>query len=104
MCLSRQEDEDVEWKFARAALYMDYIMTGRVLPSPLNLVEVPRDILLYTLTSIRRLRVAGHKGSNSGNNNSNGAHNGAQTRRNQPTGAAANFKIEDRLSRVCSIG
>ncbi|KAH9515624.1 Short transient receptor putative channel 6 [Bulinus truncatus] len=34
------EDADIEWKFARSALYLEYITKGRVLPVPFNILEV----------------------------------------------------------------
>ena len=37
-----QEDSDVEWKFARSLLYMDYIVEGSTLPVPLNLIHAPK--------------------------------------------------------------
>ncbi|GFO25029.1 short transient receptor potential channel 6 [Plakobranchus ocellatus] len=39
------EDADAEWKFARSALYMDYMKEGRVLPVPLNVIEVPKVLI-----------------------------------------------------------
>ena len=39
-----QNDENVEWKFARAQLYMDYIMEGSTLPPPLNIIPSPKSI------------------------------------------------------------
>ncbi|XP_063439378.1 short transient receptor potential channel 7-like [Mytilus trossulus] len=39
------EDADVEWKFARSVLYMDYIGEGSVLPVPLNMLGLPKAIV-----------------------------------------------------------
>ncbi|RUS92006.1 hypothetical protein EGW08_000219, partial [Elysia chlorotica] len=39
------EDADAEWKFARSALYMDYMKEGRVLPVPLNVIEIPQILI-----------------------------------------------------------
>ena len=39
-----QDDEDVEWKFARAQLYMDFIQEGGTLPPPLNIIPSPKSI------------------------------------------------------------
>ncbi|XP_035827592.1 short transient receptor potential channel 6-like [Aplysia californica] len=39
------EEADVEWKFARSALYMDYISKGRVLPVPMNMLEIPHELI-----------------------------------------------------------
>ncbi|WAR18167.1 TRPC7-like protein, partial [Mya arenaria] len=33
---------DVEWKFARSILYLEYMGPGQVLPVPLNLLRIPR--------------------------------------------------------------
>ncbi|XP_067652224.1 short transient receptor potential channel 7-like isoform X3 [Haliotis asinina] len=38
------EDSDVQWKFARSLLYMDYILDAFTLPVPLNLLQVPKSI------------------------------------------------------------
>ncbi|KAL4234378.1 hypothetical protein ACF0H5_006025 [Mactra antiquata] len=38
------ESSDVEWKFARSELYMEYMAEEDVLPVPLNLVRMPRAI------------------------------------------------------------
>ena len=40
-----QEESDVEWKFARSQLYMEYISNEHVLPVPLNLMRIPRAIV-----------------------------------------------------------
>lgn len=39
-----QEESDVEWKFARSILYLEYMGDGEVLPVPLNLARIPRAI------------------------------------------------------------
>ena len=39
-----QEESDVEWKFARSVLYLEYMGEGEVLPVPLNLARIPRSI------------------------------------------------------------
>lgn len=38
-----QEDADVEWKFARAKLWLSYFDEGRTLPAPFNLVPSPKS-------------------------------------------------------------
>ncbi|XP_060587786.1 short transient receptor potential channel 7-like [Ruditapes philippinarum] len=38
------ESSDVEWKFARSQLYMEYMTEEDVLPVPLNIVRLPRAI------------------------------------------------------------
>lgn len=40
-----QEDSDVEWKFARSLLYMEYIAEGGTLPPPLNIIGAPKAVL-----------------------------------------------------------
>lgn len=36
-----QHHSDIEWKFARSKLYMEYIKEGFTLPVPLNLLPTP---------------------------------------------------------------
>ncbi|XP_015993200.1 short transient receptor potential channel 7 isoform X1 [Rousettus aegyptiacus] len=38
-----EEDADVEWKFARAKLWLSYFDEGRTLPAPFNLVPSPKS-------------------------------------------------------------
>ncbi|XP_078509345.1 short transient receptor potential channel 7 [Lissotriton helveticus] len=38
-----EEDADVEWKFARAKLWLSYFDEGRTLPAPYNLVPSPKS-------------------------------------------------------------
>jgi transient-receptor-potential calcium channel protein len=40
-----QNSEHVEWKFARAQLYMDYIQEGSTLPPPINIVPSPKSFI-----------------------------------------------------------
>ncbi|XP_072231484.1 short transient receptor potential channel 6a [Leuresthes tenuis] len=40
-----EDDADVEWKFARAKLWISYFEEGRTLPVPFNLVPSPKTIL-----------------------------------------------------------
>ena len=39
-----QDDRDVEWKFARAKLWIDYLEDGCTLPPPFNLIPSPKHI------------------------------------------------------------
>ena len=39
-----QDDRDVEWKFARAKLWIDYFEDGCTLPTPFNLIPNPKYI------------------------------------------------------------
>ncbi|KAJ8302754.1 hypothetical protein KUTeg_019150 [Tegillarca granosa] len=41
------EDADVEWKFARSLLYMDYIGDEAILPVPLNILGFPRSCIRF---------------------------------------------------------
>lgn len=47
--LSLQEDADVEWKFARAKLWLSYFDEGRTLPAPFNLVPSPKSFYYLVL-------------------------------------------------------
>lgn len=47
--LSPQEDADVEWKFARAKLWLSYFDEGRTLPAPFNLVPSPKSFYYLVL-------------------------------------------------------
>jgi len=38
-----QEDSDVEWKFARAKLWLSYFDEGSTLPPPFNLMPSPKS-------------------------------------------------------------
>lgn len=46
---SVQEDADVEWKFARAKLWLSYFDEGRTLPAPFNLVPSPKSFYYLVL-------------------------------------------------------
>lgn len=46
---SQQEDADVEWKFARAKLWLSYFDEGRTLPPPFNLVPSPKSFYYLAL-------------------------------------------------------
>ncbi|MBN3308521.1 TRPC7 protein, partial [Amia calva] len=43
------EDADVEWKFARAKLWLSYFDEGRTLPAPFNLVPSPKSFYYLIL-------------------------------------------------------
>ncbi|XP_060692797.1 short transient receptor potential channel 7-like [Hemiscyllium ocellatum] len=47
-----EEDADVEWKFARAKLWLSYFDEGRTLPAPFNLVPSPKSIC-YLISKIK---------------------------------------------------
>ena len=49
-----QGDCDVEWKFARTRLWMNYIDVGNTLPVPFNMVPSVKS-LTYLVNSVRRL-------------------------------------------------
>uniref|UniRef100_A0A8D0FNP4 Transient receptor potential cation channel subfamily C member 7 n=1 Tax=Strix occidentalis caurina TaxID=311401 RepID=A0A8D0FNP4_STROC len=44
-----EEDADVEWKFARAKLWLSYFDEGRTLPAPFNLVPSPKSFYYLIL-------------------------------------------------------
>ncbi|GCB71685.1 hypothetical protein scyTo_0008898 [Scyliorhinus torazame] len=44
-----EEDADVEWKFARAKLWLSYFDEGRTLPAPFNLVPSPKSVYYLIL-------------------------------------------------------
>ncbi|XP_032885262.1 short transient receptor potential channel 7 [Amblyraja radiata] len=44
-----EEDADVEWKFARAKLWLSYFDEGRTLPAPFNLVPSPKSVYYLML-------------------------------------------------------
>ncbi|KAK3558536.1 hypothetical protein QTP86_019007 [Hemibagrus guttatus] len=44
-----EEDADVEWKFARAKLWLSYFDEGRTLPAPFNLVPSPKSFYYLAL-------------------------------------------------------
>ncbi|XP_037637060.1 short transient receptor potential channel 7-like isoform X2 [Sebastes umbrosus] len=44
-----EEDADVEWKFARAKLWLSYFDEGRTLPVPFNLVPSPKSFYYLVL-------------------------------------------------------
>lgn len=39
-----QDDEDIEWKYARGELYMEFIQDGNTLPYPVNIVPSPKTL------------------------------------------------------------
>lgn len=43
LCVWAQEDADVEWKFARAKLWLSYFDEGSTLPAPFNLIPSPKS-------------------------------------------------------------
>nr|XP_021506507.1 short transient receptor potential channel 7 isoform X3 [Meriones unguiculatus] len=47
-----EEDADVEWKFARAKLWLSYFDEGRTLPAPFNLVPSPKSFY-YLIMKIK---------------------------------------------------
>ena len=42
-----QREQDVEWKFARSQLYMEYIKAGSTLPVPFNIIPSPKSGKLH---------------------------------------------------------
>lgn len=65
---SLKEDADVEWKFARAKLWLSYFDEGRTLPAPFNLVPSPKSFYYLVLRIksclIRLCKANGHRHDN----------------------------------------
>ncbi|XP_029917136.1 short transient receptor potential channel 7b isoform X2 [Myripristis murdjan] len=63
-----EEDADVEWKFARAKLWLSYFDEGRTLPAPFNLVPSPKSFYYLALRIksclIRLCKANGHHHNN----------------------------------------
>ncbi|XP_074646574.1 short transient receptor potential channel 7-like isoform X2 [Tubulanus polymorphus] len=47
------QDEDHEWKFARAALYMDFIRKGGTLAVPFNIIPPPKAFIMIPIELFR---------------------------------------------------
>ncbi|XP_055034053.2 short transient receptor potential channel 7b isoform X2 [Misgurnus anguillicaudatus] len=62
-----EEDADVEWKFARAKLWLSYFDEGRTLPAPFNLVPSPKSFY-YLIIRVKSglLRLCKGKGHRHG--------------------------------------
>ncbi|KAI5624533.1 transient receptor potential cation channel, subfamily C, member 7a, partial [Silurus asotus] len=62
-----EEDADVEWKFARAKLWLSYFDEGRTLPPPFNLVPSPKSFYYMGLRTrsclVRLCKSKGQRGS-----------------------------------------
>lgn len=67
-CLPLQEDADVEWKFARAKLWLSYFDEGRTLPAPFNLVPSPKSFY-YLVLRIKSCLIRLCKAKSCRNNN-----------------------------------
>lgn len=63
-----QDDSDVEWKFARAKLWLSYFEYGGTLPVPFNLVPNPTSIISFML-GIRQFLWDVPQGKGKGNPN-----------------------------------
>jgi hypothetical protein len=46
---------DIEWKFAKSKLYMEYIKQGFTLPVPLNLIPTPLDTFHFIKSIIKKV-------------------------------------------------
>ncbi|CAF2859314.1 unnamed protein product [Rotaria sp. Silwood2] len=60
---------DIEWKFARSKLYMEYIQDEDILPIPLNILPSPRAII-NLLKRIKQMITSKNVSRNDNNNNS----------------------------------
>ncbi|XP_063046611.1 short transient receptor potential channel 7b [Engraulis encrasicolus] len=60
-----EEDADVEWKFARAKLWLSYFDEGRTLPAPFNMVPSPKSFYYLALRTknclVRLCKAKGHR-------------------------------------------
>jgi len=56
LCTRAQTDQDIEWKFVRSKLYMEYIQQRSPLPVPFNLVPTPHSVLSLITATYRRFR------------------------------------------------
>ncbi|CAF0906842.1 unnamed protein product [Rotaria sordida] len=59
---------DIEWKFARSKLYMEYIQDENILPVPLNIFPSPRAII-NLLNRIKQMITSKNVSRNDNNNN-----------------------------------
>uniref|UniRef100_A0A3B4DAY8 Transient receptor ion channel domain-containing protein n=2 Tax=Pygocentrus nattereri TaxID=42514 RepID=A0A3B4DAY8_PYGNA len=63
-----EEDADVEWKFARAKLWLSYFDEGRTLPAPFNLVPSPKSFYYLALRTkaclVRLCKAKSHRHDN----------------------------------------
>ncbi|KAB5565497.1 hypothetical protein PHYPO_G00242280 [Pangasianodon hypophthalmus] len=63
-----EEDADVEWKFARAKLWLSYFDEGRTLPAPFNLVPSPKSFYYLALRTkaclVHLCKAKGHRHDN----------------------------------------
>uniref|UniRef100_A0A8B9GXF5 Transient receptor potential cation channel, subfamily C, member 7b n=1 Tax=Astyanax mexicanus TaxID=7994 RepID=A0A8B9GXF5_ASTMX len=63
-----EEDADVEWKFARAKLWLSYFDEGRTLPAPFNLVPSPKSFYYLALKTkaclVRLCKAKSHRHDN----------------------------------------
>lgn len=58
-----QEDCDVEWKFARTKLWLNYIYDGSTLPVPFNMLPTPKSIC-YAYRWLKELCCCNDHGEN----------------------------------------
>lgn len=50
------KESDVEWKFSRSKLYMEYIKDGGTLPVPFNVIPSPKSIYYFFKKIIAKIR------------------------------------------------
>ncbi|CAF0834169.1 unnamed protein product [Adineta ricciae] len=92
-----EEHADVEWKFARSKLYMEYIKEGGTLPVPFNIIPTPENIvqLYQRICNYKKKSPPSspdHNGSLEGGNNIPIAANGPRgnANRNAPIATISN--------------
>jgi hypothetical protein len=54
--MNLKHQSDIEWKFSRSKLYMEYIKSGATLPPPFNIIPTPKA-LKNLFTKLYRLIV-----------------------------------------------
>ncbi|XP_014666842.1 PREDICTED: short transient receptor potential channel 7-like isoform X2 [Priapulus caudatus] len=51
-----QNDEDVEWKFARSKLWINFIEDGDTLPVPYNIIPNPKWLMRYLYACAKKIQ------------------------------------------------
>lgn len=51
-----QHHSDIEWKFARSELYMEFIKGGATLPVPFNVIPTPKSFYYLVLKIFKFMR------------------------------------------------
>ena len=70
-----KEESDLEWKFSRSKLYMEFIKKGGTLPPPFNIIPVPKSIYLNVYKPVERYFKVRKNGAFIGESRSDSAQN-----------------------------